>query len=111
MRYAQMATTPTTLCPARARPGTRPAWVDLATRVMAVALLGFHLFNLPFALTRSHTYDLGDWASALAFVDRNTATDRAPVLIRSQYIESDTLSLVPVEDNPLFSQLSFYHSS
>lgn len=83
---------------------------QIATRVMAVALLGFHLFNLPFALTRSHTYDLGDWASALAFVDRNTATDRAPVLIRSQYIESDTLSLVPVEDNPLFSQLSFYPS-
>jgi mannosyltransferase len=77
--------------------------------VMAVALLVPQLYWFHPKDIR-HTRWLGDWAAAVAYVDANTAADGAPVLIRSQYIESDVLPLAPLADNPLFSQLVCYPS-
>ena len=56
----------------------------------------------------SHAQYLGDWAEAFAFVDQQTASNHAPVLFRSEFPESDFMPLYPIEDSPLFSQLSFY---
>jgi len=59
-----------------------------------------------------HTYNRGDWASALAFVEKATASDHAPVFIRSQYIESDVDPLDrPMDDNWDFSQLAYYRAN
>ena len=55
-----------------------------------------------------HAHFLGDWAEAMAFVDRETAADHAPVLFRSQFPESDVMPLEPVQDNPILAQLTFY---
>jgi hypothetical protein len=77
--------------------------------VMAVALIVPQLYWFHPKDIR-HTRWLGDWAAAVAYVDGNTAADGAPVLIRSQYIESDVLPLAPLADSPLFSQLVCYPS-
>ena len=55
-----------------------------------------------------HTAGLGDWGSAAEFINRNVARDHAPVLIRSQLIESDFMPIEPVEDNGNFPQLAYY---
>jgi hypothetical protein len=55
-----------------------------------------------------HTVGLGDWGSAAEFINRNVAKDHAPVLIRSQLIESDFMPIEPVDDNGNFPQLSYY---
>jgi hypothetical protein len=55
-----------------------------------------------------HTVNLGDWGAAVAFLNAQAAIDDVPVLMRSQYPESNFLPLTPVEDNPNFSQLSYY---
>jgi hypothetical protein len=55
-----------------------------------------------------HTVGLGDWGSAAEFINRNVARDHAPVLIRSQLIESDFMPLEPIEDNGNFPQLAYY---
>ncbi|MDE3198342.1 MAG: glycosyltransferase family 39 protein, partial [Acidobacteriota bacterium] len=57
-----------------------------------------------------HTSSLGDWKAALRFVDSFTSDTKEPVLLRSQYVESDTLPIDPLFDNPAFSQLSYYPS-
>ena len=57
--------------------------------------------------TLRHTSDLGDWGAAVALVNQETPKGE-PVLVRSQYVESDSVSLDPVIDNPAFSQLAFY---
>jgi hypothetical protein len=51
---------------------------------------------------------LADWGSAAEFINRNVAGDHAPVLIRSQLIESDFMPIEPIEDNGNFPQLSYY---
>ena len=82
------------------------------SRVFRFMLLCLAAANLYTLVTSDfqHTSGNGDWGSALAWVDRNTAGDGAPVLIRSQYVESDVLPLSPLEDNVTFSQLSYYPS-
>jgi hypothetical protein len=55
-----------------------------------------------------HAANLGDWGAAIAFLNRQTALNNAPVLMRSQFVESNFLSLTAVEDNPTFAQLSYY---
>ncbi len=81
--------------------------VTLAIIVLATIRITGVLYHWP----PRHTAYRGDWAAALSYVDRNTLPDGAPVLIRSQYIESDFLPLTPIQDNPLFSQLSSYPST
>jgi hypothetical protein len=55
-----------------------------------------------------HTVGSGDWGSAAEFINRNVARDHAPVLIRSQLVESDFMPIEPIEDNGNFPQLSYY---
>jgi hypothetical protein len=83
-----------------------------AARIVALALVGcqFYGFAHELASGARHTRDLGDWSSAVAYMDANTARDGAPALIRSQYMESDRAPLTPVTDNPMFSQLTCYPS-
>jgi hypothetical protein len=78
-------------------------------RFMALCLAALNLYTLVRAPNRQ-TIGLGDWASGVAYVDDNTAIDKAPVLIRSQYIESDGIPANLVDNNPMFSQLSRYPS-
>ena len=59
----------------------------------------------------SHTAPgLGNWRDALRYVDARVEEDGAPVLIRSQYIESDYMDWneQPISDNSLFTPLSYY---
>ncbi len=55
-----------------------------------------------------HTDGMGDWADAAKYVNANVAQDHAPVLIRSELVESDSMPILPIEDNGNFAQLSFY---
>jgi hypothetical protein len=55
-----------------------------------------------------HTANLGDWGAAIAFLNGPNALNNAPVLMRSQFVESNFLPLTPVEDNPTLTQLSYY---
>jgi len=57
-----------------------------------------------------HTYNRGDWGAALAFVEKETAGDHAPVFLRSQFIESDREEwrTVPLYDSFNFSPLTYY---
>jgi hypothetical protein len=82
----------------------------LVSRILVVALIGLTLLPLRQFPRIHHAHLLGDWCDALAFVDRETAIDHAPVLLRSQFPESDSMPLEPVTDNPLFAQLTFYPS-
>ncbi len=51
-----------------------------------------------------------DWGAALNFVQAGTVQDGAPVLICSQYVESDFMDwrALPLNQNVLFSPLSYY---
>lgn len=77
-----------------------------AAQLMALSLVALNFFVLTHSPARQ-TVGAGDWAAGLEYVDRN---DRAPVLIRSQYHESDGWPVNPIVDNPLFSQLFCYPS-
>ena len=57
-----------------------------------------------------HTYNRGDWGAALAFAQKETAVDHAPVFIRSQYIESDRGEWRgrPLDETLDFSPLVYY---
>jgi hypothetical protein len=57
-----------------------------------------------------HTANLGDWGAAIALVNRETSADDAPILMRSQFQESNFVALRPVDDNPAFCQLSYYRT-
>jgi hypothetical protein len=57
-----------------------------------------------------HTANLGDWGAALAVINKEVLVDGAPVLMRSQFPESNFVPLSPVDDNPAFCQLSFYRT-
>ncbi|HKD07852.1 MAG TPA: glycosyltransferase family 39 protein [Bryobacteraceae bacterium] len=87
----------------------RPISIARAAMLCVVFFQAVSLFTL-ISTGQGHTLHRGDWASAVTFLDRNTASDGAPVLMRSQYIESDFNRLDPVNDNPMFSQLSRYPS-
>jgi hypothetical protein len=82
-----------------------------AVQLMALSLVAMNFFVLTHGPARQ-TVGAGDWAAGLAYVDRNTANDKAPVLIRSQYHESDGgLPVNPIVNNILFSQLYCYPST
>jgi hypothetical protein len=81
-----------------------------AAQWMALSMVALNFFILTHSPARQ-TVGAGDWAAGLAYVDRDTANDKAPVLIRSQYPESDGLPVNPIADNPSFSQLSYYPSN
>ncbi len=83
----------------------RPKLVRAAT-LSAMAL--FVAWSIGRPTSFRHTVGLGDWGSAAEFINRNVATDDAPVLIRSQLIESDFMPIEPVEDNGNFPQLAYY---
>jgi len=82
--------------------------IRLLNRLVLCALIVLAAAPLKRPSQISHARFLGDWAEAVALVDRETAVDHSLVLLRSQFIESDFLPLEPVQDNPLFSQLTFY---
>jgi mannosyltransferase len=87
----------------------RPTSVARAA-MLCIAFYEVSSVSTLLSTSQGHTMHRGDWASAVAFVDRNTAPDGAPVLMRSQYVESDFNPPEPVSDNPMFSQLSRYPS-
>jgi hypothetical protein len=91
------------LGPLRSGRAAKLAMICIA--LFQVASLGSLIAN-----AQGHTMHRGDWAAAVAFVDQNTAADGAPVLIRSQYVESDFNPVEPVSGNPMFSQLVRYPS-
>ncbi len=87
-----------------------PKWVVLRRSLLALAVVtglygayaGQYLFN--------HAGKRGDYRTALAFVERNTVPDSAPVLVRSQYVESDFMNWrsARISDDVLFSPLGYY---
>jgi hypothetical protein len=81
-------------------------------KIMHAAVLSVMALFLALSVGRPttfrHTAGSGDWGSAAEFINRNVARDHAPVLIRSQLIESDFMPIEPVEDNGNFPQLSYY---
>jgi len=83
------------------RPRNAARWIAVSLALMQLAFFsrGFH-----------NTKDVGDWAAGVAFVDRNTAGDHAPVLIRSQYMEGNIYPVNPVRGNGMFTQLACYPS-
>ena len=83
----------------------RPATVG---KVMAVALLAIQLYVTYRDWPNRHTSGLGNWEAAIEYTDRLAARGQTPVLVRSQYIESDVLPVAPMQDNPVFSQFSAY---
>lgn len=82
---------------------TRPA------RLMAFSLTAINLFILVYTPARQ-TVGVGDWAPGAAYVERDTAKDQAPVLVVSQYPESNWEPVNPVDGNPMFSQFYWYPS-
>jgi hypothetical protein len=81
-------------------------------RIVRPAVLSAMALSVALSMGRPssfrHTLGLGDWGSAAEFINRNVAKDHAPVLIRSQLIESDYMPIEPVEDNGNFPQLAYY---
>jgi hypothetical protein len=82
----------------------------LISRIVVCALILLAVLPMKHPSQIRHAHFLGDWAEAMAFVDRETGADHAPVLLRSQFPESDVMPLEPVSDNPIFAQLTFYPS-
>jgi hypothetical protein len=82
----------------------------LAGRVAMMLLAGMAGLILCKTSSFRQTDSRGDWGSALQFIERDTAADRAPVLIRSQFIESDHLPVTTVVDSPLFTPLAYYQT-
>jgi Dolichyl-phosphate-mannose-protein mannosyltransferase len=81
-------------------------------RIVRAAVLSAMALSVALSMGRltsfRHTLGLGDWGSAAEFINRNVAGDHAPVLIRSQLIESDFMPIEPIEDNGNFPQLAYY---
>jgi mannosyltransferase len=77
--------------------------------VVLVAATAFQYFRSPY--TRAHGYT---WKYALEFAEKNASADRAPVLICSDFTESDHVHMPvgpAVKDSALFAPLSYYKLS
>jgi uncharacterized membrane protein len=83
----------------------RSAWARSGTLVI-LALLAIRFIGIPPSF--HHAKLNGDWGGAAASVNRYLAQNRVPVLVRSQFPESNYLPLTPVEGNGAFAQLSYY---
>ncbi|MGB9205827.1 MAG: glycosyltransferase family 39 protein [Terriglobales bacterium] len=101
-------------------PGIALCWAWLISRIdsrvlrllFCVALVGttaYQYFHSP--LYKLHGYT---WKYALEFTEQNASTDNAPVLICSDFPESDVVSMpagAAVKDNGLFAPLAYYKLS
>jgi hypothetical protein len=85
--------------------------IRLLKPIFLAALILLMLIALRHPTKLAHANTLGDWGEAIAFMDKQTAADHAPVLFRSMFVESDFMPLYPVYDNPVFAQLTFYPST
>ncbi len=79
-----------------------PCYVTICFLILLAAKPLLHFQTL------RHDRYLGDWAAATRFINDTAASANAVVLVRSQFPESNSFALDPVEDNPLFSQFLVY---
>jgi hypothetical protein len=82
--------------------------VRLLFCVAFVSITAYPYYNSP--LLRGHSYT---WKYALEAAEKSASADNAPVLICSDYPESDyeAMPLDSAKDSPLFAQLSYYKLS
>ena len=106
-RYRLFASGGQALCFGVLAASIRPRTV---MRLVALVLAAASLISLPHVFSSRHTAYLGDWGAAVNFLDHETSQDHVPVLIRSQFIESDTMPVEPVANNPVFAPLIYYPS-
>ena len=86
----------------------RPLVLRRAFLAVAVAtsLLGSNSTQWLF----DHSRERGDWRAALAFIERQTAADAAPVLLRSGFIESDLMNwrAARVDRDVMYAPAGYY---
>ncbi len=101
-------------------PGIALSWAWLVSRIdsrilrllfcLAVVVAAtYSSFTSPFSKRHGYT-----WKYALEFVEKNASADGAPVLICSDFPESDVVSMpvgAAVKDSGLFAPLSYYQLS
>ena len=101
-------------------PGIALAWAFLLSRIRSRTLrslfcaslavsMAYSAFSSP--LSQHHAYT---WKYALEFVERNASTDGAPVVVCSDFTESNSAAMPvgeAIKDSGLFSPLSYYKLS
>jgi len=101
-------------------PGIALCWVFVLSRFSSrnlrllfcaaiVAITAFQSFTSPF--TRVHKKSM---RSAIEFVERNASVDDAPVLMCSDFVESNYAAMQSIEtvkDSPYFAPLTYYRLS
>ena len=81
---------------------------NIVATAFICGLVAMAALPLRHAASLRHTANLGNWGAAAAFVNEQAILNNTPILLRSQFAESNFLPVTPVEDNPSFSQLSYY---
>jgi Dolichyl-phosphate-mannose-protein mannosyltransferase len=108
-RYRLVAVPGVALCWALAISRIRSRNLRLLFCAMVVATTAYHYFTDP--IFRIHGYT---WKYALEFAEKNASPDNAPVLICSDFPESNSMPMPigsAVRDSAIFAPLSYYQLS
>jgi mannosyltransferase len=108
-RYQLVAIPGIALCWAWAISQINSRAIRMLFCVALVATTVFHNLNSPFAKIHGYT-----WKYALSIAEKNASADDAPVLICSDFVESDSMTMPSepdVKDSALFAQLTYYKLS